>query len=111
MGKNRPTGCPCIPGLRLRISRINTCCTNQQRLSLPQWRWTIRQARSRRRSLFQVLGDGKNLWKSKPVSASGNVQECEVDITGVDVLELRVDCAGPNTNVKAVWVEARVLLR
>lgn len=60
---------------------------------------------------FQVLGDGKVLWSSKPVNASGLVQECTVDMAGVDVLELRVDCPGPYINAQAVWLEPRVLLR
>ena len=33
----------------------------------------------------------------------------EVDVTGVDVLELRVECPGDYTNAQAVWVEPRVL--
>jgi hypothetical protein len=59
---------------------------------------------------FVVLGDGKVLWGSKPVDIAHAVQECEVDVKGVDVLELRVECPGPNINAHAVWVEPRVLL-
>jgi hypothetical protein len=60
---------------------------------------------------FRVLGDGKELWKSNPVDAARNVQECKVDVTGVDVLELRVDCPGSSVNAHPVWLEPRVLLR
>jgi hypothetical protein len=60
---------------------------------------------------FLVLGDGKVLWRSEPVDAARIVQECKVDITGVEVLELRVDCPGSNVNSQAVWLEPRVLLK
>jgi hypothetical protein len=60
------------------------------------------------RLTFRVLGDGKDLWKSKPIDVRGDVQECKVDVKGIDVLELRVDCPGINTNAYAVWLEPRV---
>jgi hypothetical protein len=60
---------------------------------------------------FVVLGDGKVLWKSRPVEVARKVQQCEVALTGVEVLELRVDCPGDNTNAQAVWLEPRVLLK
>src|SRR5262249_20048512 len=43
---------------------------------------------------FLVLGDGEVLWKSKPINGARLVDECKVDVNGVDVLELRVDCPG-----------------
>jgi hypothetical protein len=60
---------------------------------------------------FQVFGDGKRLWESKPVDSARNVQDCKVDIAGVAVLELRVDCPGDYTNAQAVWLEPRVELK
>jgi serine/threonine protein kinase len=60
---------------------------------------------------FQVLGDGEILWSSKPVDIVRLVQECRVDVSEVDVLELRVDCPGDYTNAQAVWLEPRVLLK
>jgi hypothetical protein len=57
---------------------------------------------------FEVLGDGKTLWKSKPVDSAGRVQECKVDVRGVDVLELRINCPGSCVNAGAVWFEPRV---
>jgi RNA polymerase sigma factor (sigma-70 family) len=60
---------------------------------------------------FQVYGDGKVLWNSTPVDLARRVQACEVDVTGVDVLELRVDCPGSGVNAQAVWIEPRVLLK
>jgi hypothetical protein len=60
---------------------------------------------------FLVLGNGKVLWKSKPVATARDVRECKVDVTGVDVLELRIACPGSGVNAQAVWVEPRVLLK
>jgi hypothetical protein len=60
---------------------------------------------------FQVLGNDKVLWQSKPVDTARNVQECKVDVTGVRILELRVSCPGPAINAQAVWLEPRVLLK
>jgi hypothetical protein len=60
---------------------------------------------------FQVMGDGEVLWKSKPVDTARNVQECKVDVTGVDILELRVVCPGAYNNAQAVWLEPRLLLK
>jgi hypothetical protein len=60
---------------------------------------------------FSVLGDGRVLWESAPVDTAGVVQECSVDVSGVDVLELRVGCPGSNVNAQAVWLEPRVELK
>jgi len=59
---------------------------------------------------FLVLGDDQVLWKSRPVDVTRMVQECKVDVTEVDVLELRVDCPGPGDNAYAVWLEPRIRL-
>jgi hypothetical protein len=58
---------------------------------------------------FQILGDGKKLWTSKPVKVAGIIQAFDVDVTGVDRLELLVHCPGPNHAAAAVWVEPRLL--
>jgi NPCBM/NEW2 domain len=60
---------------------------------------------------FQVLGDDKELWKSQSVDTARIVQNCSVDVVGVDILELRVDCPGSAVNAHAVWLEPRILLR
>jgi hypothetical protein len=60
---------------------------------------------------FLVLGDGKELWKSKPVDTARIVQECKVNVSAVDVLELRVDCPGSSVNAHPVWLEPHVLLK
>ncbi len=58
---------------------------------------------------FKVLGDGKELWASKPVQTAGQVQEGVVNVTGVDVLELRVHCPGSQGYAHAVWLDPHVL--
>jgi serine/threonine protein kinase len=60
---------------------------------------------------FLVVGDGRPLWSSTPIDKAGLVEKCEVDIRGVEILELRVDCPGDYTNAQAVWLEPRVLLK
>jgi hypothetical protein len=57
---------------------------------------------------FEVLGDGKTLWKSKPLTKKGQSRACEVKITGVRVLELRVNCPGPHDWAWSVWIEPRL---
>jgi hypothetical protein len=57
---------------------------------------------------FEVLGDGKSLWKSKPVAQMKTKEECDVPLTGVEVLELRVHPQGDHLNVHAVWLDPRV---
>jgi hypothetical protein len=58
---------------------------------------------------FLVFGDGRELWTSKPVSTTGRSEECKIDVAGVRVLELRIDCPGVNNNAHAVWLEPRVV--
>ena len=57
---------------------------------------------------FEVYGDGKPLWSSKPVAKWGEPQECEVKIGGVKKLELRVVCPGDAAFARAVWCEPRL---
>jgi hypothetical protein len=59
---------------------------------------------------FEVRGDGKVLWTSRRIDEARHVEDCEVDVRGVDVLELRINCPGSHVNAQAVWVEPRVLL-
>jgi hypothetical protein len=59
---------------------------------------------------FIVLGDGKELWRSKWISHNhAQKDDCQVLVKGVDVLELRVKVENGNEGVHAVWVEPRVL--
>ena len=59
---------------------------------------------------FEVLGDGKLLWKSEPMRQKGMPQSCRVRVKGVDVLELRTTVQGNQTGAHAVWVDP-VLIR
>jgi hypothetical protein len=54
---------------------------------------------------FEVLGDGKSLWQSKLIKTTGVVEQCQVDITGVDLLELRVRSRKPQAGADPVWIE------
>jgi hypothetical protein len=61
-------------------------------------------------AVFEVLGDDRQLWQSPPVGAPrAPPQECRVDVTGVDVLELRVHAQGLHWGLHAVWIEPRLL--
>jgi hypothetical protein len=67
---------------------------------------------SRAPIIFKVLGDGKELWTSEPVSKIGRFPECRVSVRGVKVLELRA--CPPEGSVAvphgghAVWLDPYV---
>jgi predicted Ser/Thr protein kinase len=54
---------------------------------------------------FVVLGDGKPLWTSQPVSSQADAQPVDVPVSGVDRLTIEVRCAGEPRAAHAVWVE------
>lgn len=59
---------------------------------------------------FSLIGDGKPLWQSVGIAHNhDHSQKCSVDVSGVDVLELRVQVANGSDGVHAVWVEPRLL--
>lgn len=60
---------------------------------------------------FEVLGDGKSLWKSPPVARARQVHVVALDIADVQELELRVHTPGHFDGLRAVWVEPRVVLK
>jgi hypothetical protein len=60
-------------------------------------------------AVFEVLGDGKSLWKSASVNKGTAPEECSIDVTGVDVLELRVHAKPVHFGLHAVWIEPRLL--
>src|SRR5207245_9309724 len=61
-------------------------------------------------AVFEVRGDGKRLWRSKPVNKTKlEPQEFSLNMTGVDVLELRVLAAGNHIGLHAVWIDPRLL--
>jgi hypothetical protein len=63
------------------------------------------------RLTFQVLGDDKVLWESKPIDTARKSQECKIAVSGVKTLELRINCPGSYVNAHAVWLEPRILLK
>jgi S1-C subfamily serine protease len=60
-------------------------------------------------AVFEVWGDGKRLWKSKAINQLAYSQRCRVDVSKIDVLELRVSSTGSPLGVHAVWYEPRLL--
>jgi hypothetical protein len=54
---------------------------------------------------FFVLGDGKTLWTSQPVQVPHSIQECNVNVTAIETLELRVHCPGSISGAHAVWID------
>jgi hypothetical protein len=61
-------------------------------------------------TVFEVLGDGKLLWSSKPIQIKGDFDECNVSVEGVDVLELRVAVVrGSGWGAHAVWIDPHLL--
>ena len=57
---------------------------------------------------FLVLGDGKELWRSKPLAQNGVADECAVDVGGVAVLELRTLREFDLGFSAPVWIEPRL---
>ena len=55
--------------------------------------------------LFQVIGDERVLWQSKPIRFWKIFERFDIDVRGVDELELRVICPGHMHNAHAVWLE------
>jgi len=56
---------------------------------------------------FRIVGDGRELWKSSPLKETGSSEAFDVDIAGVDKLELFVDCPGGGYNALGCWLEPR----
>lgn len=57
---------------------------------------------------FEIIGDGRRLWRSSPINGPGRLLEFGVDVQGVDHLELVVHCPGDNHAAHAVWIEPRL---
>ncbi len=58
---------------------------------------------------FEVLGDGKSLWKSKVIKGPRQTDACLLDVSQVDVLELRVHCPGDFHAARAIWFDPHLL--
>lgn len=54
---------------------------------------------------FRVRGDGQLLWESRPVGSAEDAQRCDVDVAGIQVLSIEVECVGPPAGSHAVWIE------
>jgi hypothetical protein len=54
---------------------------------------------------FEVVGDGKSLWKSEPVTKLDTFQTCELNVTKIKILTLLVHCPGENHWARAFWFE------
>jgi len=61
------------------------------------------------RVIFVVLGDGKVLWSSAEIAERGQSEECSIDVSNVNVLELRVVGGALHPDTHAVWVEPCVV--
>jgi hypothetical protein len=59
--------------------------------------------------IFEVRGDGRTLWKSKPLGRKGERQSCSVSVEGVEELSLVVICRGPENWGLAAWFEPRLM--
>ncbi|WP_143177692.1 beta-galactosidase [Cystobacter ferrugineus] len=57
---------------------------------------------------FEVIGDGKSLWKSPTLTGSSAPLPVSVDVTGVTQLRLVVDDLGSNGKDHADWASAKV---
>jgi hypothetical protein len=45
-------------------------------------------------SVFTVVGDGKTLWRSRPLGKRDQMSHYSIDIEGVSILELHTTCTG-----------------
>jgi serine/threonine protein kinase len=57
---------------------------------------------------FRVLGDERELWKSKPIQEVVDEDKFEVSVRGVRQLRLEVHCPGLNMAAAATWLSPRL---
>lgn len=60
--------------------------------------------------VFELVGDNKVIWASKPIQEFDKRQMFQVDIDKVETLHLRVKCPGLSNYARAMWLEP-VLIR
>jgi hypothetical protein len=62
--------------------------------------------------VFEVYGDDKLLWKSRPAHQPGHYEECRISVKGVNILEIRVNPPPglilPPDGAHAVWLDPYV---
>jgi hypothetical protein len=54
---------------------------------------------------FEVIGDGKSLWKSEPVTKRDTFQKCTINVEKIKTLTLRVHCENSSSYAWAFWFE------
>lgn len=59
--------------------------------------------------VFRIEGDGRKLWTSEPLQETGASLAFDVNVAGVERLEIWVDCPGPHHAATAVWLEPRLV--
>jgi serine/threonine protein kinase len=52
-----------------------------------------------------VYGDGKLLWRSRPIEEQGEPEKCSVSVKGMDVLKLEATADGDVMGAHALWIE------
>lgn len=55
--------------------------------------------------VFTVVGDGRELWRSKKLTRESGSEEFNIDVSGVKVLELRATAQGSHLGMHAVWID------
>ncbi len=57
---------------------------------------------------FLVYCDGKEKWRSKPVTGPTEPQLCKVDVQGVSLLRIELQVDGDHRGAHAAWIEPRL---
>lgn len=60
--------------------------------------------------MFEVVSDGKSLWRSQPLQARNKKLACQVDVAQVDILELRITSLGGSAMAHGVWLDPYVTI-
>lgn len=55
--------------------------------------------------IFKVLADGRELWHSPPMQQTGTMEPFDLDVAGIDELQLQVECPAGSGFCHAVWVD------
>ncbi len=55
--------------------------------------------------VFTVVGDGQELWRSPRVTRESGPTAFRIDVSGVQVLELRATAQGSHWGMHAVWID------
>ena len=58
---------------------------------------------------FRIVGDDRELWRSKPLRDPGASELFDVDLTDIRILELIADCPGGGAGGHVVWLDPQLL--